>query len=314
MSKPWSQDVSKERLSQSEIATPSAVAQIMSRVQLATQESQGRLTHISAASDSLWPPLWAEMMRQDEHLREPSPGAPPGMEQQVERLVHLCTQMALSDQTLHLAVALLRDVGPQELEPALAELGCLKLAEAMCELSHEYYTRERTESFAEASPPWTEEQIIAAERLVFERVQVRLRRPTADWFLRASLSAGAGCEPWVQRVAEYINTLCLYDTELQVQPAALRAQSALLIAVFACRSQGQGDGLGTFWDQVRAQTCWLNTKELVFPFFARMCHLVTAKRCQWALEGLGAVERRHPFAARSLPEMIPLDLANELLP
>eukprot|EP00439_Symbiodinium_sp_Y106_P031886 s1437_g3.t2 len=68
----WSQDIP---CSQQEMATPgTAVAQTLARCQLFTQSSQGspvsnRRVCGAMSGDTLWPPLWAEMVRQDTMCR-----------------------------------------------------------------------------------------------------------------------------------------------------------------------------------------------------------------------------------------------------
>ncbi|CAE7678305.1 unnamed protein product [Symbiodinium sp. CCMP2592] len=350
----WSQDIP---CSQQEMATPgTAVAQTLARCQLFTQSSQGspvsrRRVCGAMSGDTLWPPLWAEMARQDAMCR-PSVSKLPSRtvlqwQHEVDLLLRLGTDMQLMDQTLHLAAALLHDQlsdpDPTLPQPTLATLACLKLADAMLEKSHEYFMRDRSGDIRDAcSGSWSKEDIIEAEKVVFRRRQSTLHRPTADWFLHTCLhiwrgelghlrqeaavhsSIGDRCCRDVNCLAKFINMCCLYDNEMQAQPSSLRAQVSILLAVHCVSTDGsQGptsEKAFQAWRLVRSKTCGSNTRDLVLPVFTRICEIVTSQcsRLLGQLQGdpQAAVpaEKRYPTAARRIPKEFPLALADELLP
>jgi len=323
--------------SQSQATPATALAQLLSRFQLGTPESlqkpNQRTSNAPQASDTYWPPLWAEMNRQDRACRGVMARDARMIHQramstmQVDRIVRLSIRLkqmneSMNEQTLHLAVKLLHDFSGQEgstLDPELAELACVKLAESMNEVSHEYFKRERSDILARVGRR-SREEIVRAECIVFQRVQSRLLRPTAAWFLRSCISVGGDCEEQVRNLARYINALTLYDPEMQEQPASLCAQVSLLLAVYAAskstlpsQNSCQGECIeSSFWNKVRTSTCWSNNKETIVPVFSRMCHLLTTERFLWEAQGWTAVGERYPNAARSLPSYFPPNLADEL--
>lgn len=334
--------MSQEMPSQSQATPATALAQILSRFQLG---DSGHRKSDPPVSDSYWPPLWAEMARQDQHFRDlvmtrnaqvaaTSQHVARMTTFQVDRMLRLTKQLQMvdadtsriNDNTLHLAVSLLYDFTSLQtkLDPELAEIACTKLAESMSEVSNEYYKRERCESFARtpiaSQGRWSREDILRAESVVFQRLQARLHRPTAAWFLHSSLAVGE-CDTQVRNLAQYINTLGLYDPNMQDQPAALRAQVSLLLAVYAASRNSLPSQTScrecmetSCWNQVRTATCWSNSKETVMPVFTRMCHLLTTERFRLEAQGLTAVvDQRYSAVARSLPTRFPSELANELL-
>ncbi|CAE7301071.1 CRK2 [Symbiodinium sp. KB8] len=342
----WSQDIP---CSQQEMATPgTAVAQTLARCQLFTQSSQGspvskRRLCGAMSGDTLWPPLWAEMMRQDAMCR-PSASTLPShtvlrWQQEVDLLLRLGTDMQLMDQTLHLAAALLHDQlsNPDPtLQPTLATLACLKLADAMLEKSHEYFMRDRSGDIRDAcNGSWSKKDIVEAEKLVFCRQHSTLHRPTADWFLHTCLhiwrqeaaghsSIGDRCWRDVNCLAKFINMCCLYDNEMQAQPSSLRAQVSVLLAVHSVFTDGArgptSEGAFRAWRLVRSKTCGSNIRDLVLPVFTRICDIVISQclRLLGQLQGdpQAAIpaEKRYPAAARRIPKEFPLALADELLP
>ena len=295
----------------SQLTPATALAQVFEKGFQLTQESQ--------KDCYLEPAMWSEMVKKDKKLLMLSPCDAQMHAQQVNRLVAMSVKLqehepekSVGEQSLHLAVALLRDFRDANEVPVLeelVELACLKLADALLEVSNEYYKRERLTTFATASG-WPAEHILSTEIEVFQQLQGRMLRPTSAWFLRSTTGV-CQCDPQVIYVAQYINALCLYDIELLKHPAALRALVSLLLSAF---THGLLKGEKLFWNSIRVTTCWSHSREAVEAVFFRVCHVVTSQRFLWATEGLKAIEMRYPTAARSLPAHFPKELVDELMP
>ncbi|CAE8653312.1 unnamed protein product, partial [Polarella glacialis] len=343
---------SQDTVVDTEALTPgTVVARSMASISIGSQPGRERaLVSAPQAADALWPPLWAEMARQDANFRADLIDCelgPAGLElraSKVDRIIRLASELALSDGTMHLAVALLdaatplvadsggfdvsegasgsvsgsqSDLSDAQGEQDLTEIACLKLADSFNELSNEYYARERTDHYIVATRGrWSSKRIIAAEKELVTRLQFQLHRPTAAWFLRSCIAAGG--KPLqeasqVRNLARLLADVCLMDGELQVYPASLRAQIALLLAVYATEASSIPEGLAgnlvtplLLWAPVRAATCWANSRESALPCFMRTVHVLLSRREAWSARKLHAVERRHPSAARrQLPRQFP---------
>jgi len=242
----------------------------------------------------------------------------------VDQLLRMGADPALADGTIHLAVAFLDEYRRTSgaLDLSLAVVASLKLADCFNQISNEYFARERVDYFiAVSGKHWTSEDVITAERQVAERLRFQVHRPTASWFLRSCFLL-AGEPMWeasdVRSVARYFLDLSLLDDELQVQPASLRAQVALLLAVYAqmrMRHRNEPCKALLMWTPVRVATCWANTHDSVAQCFARMVHVVSSRRDLWSAQKLHGVDRRHPGAStRQLPRAFPQELLEELLP
>ena len=262
------------------------------------------------------PAMWSEMVKRDGKFVMLSPCEAEMHAEQVNRLVAMSVKLqehepekSVGEQSLHLAVALVRDYRDADEFPELVELACLKLADALLEVSNEYYKRERLTTFAAASG-WLADLILSTELDVFQQLQARMLRATAAWFLHSTMGV-CDCDPQVMYVAEYINALLLYDIELLKHPAPLRALVSLLLSAF---THGLLKGEKALWSYIRVTTCWSHSREAVEAVFCRACHVVTTQRFLWATQGLNAIEMRYPTAARSLPSHFPKELVDELMP
>ncbi|CAK9037162.1 Cyclin-dependent kinase 1 (CDK1) (Cell division control protein 28) (Cell division protein kinase 1) [Durusdinium trenchii] len=319
----WLGQLSQEMSSQSQATPATGLAQILAHFQLCTQSQRSfRIWRTE------WPAVWTGLVREDLAWR---PRSAPVSElaakmnaQQVNFVVDMSRSLFLDEQlvnehTLHLAVAYLQDFnslppprGGPGLHGDLVALACLKMADSMNEVANEFFQRGRMESFTQIQGRWTAEEIMKAEVIIFHRLQSRLHRPTAGWFLHTSLAFGGFKDVRVKHVAKYINMLSLYDVDMQDHPAHLRAMASLLLAVYTCLASGPSSPAEDrgFWKQVRASGASI---EALVPIFTRMCQLLTTQRFHWAAQGLDAVDRRYPEAPRCLPCHFSPNLADEFL-
>eukprot|EP00930_Biecheleria_cincta_P019259 TRINITY_DN14745_c0_g1_i3.p1 TRINITY_DN14745_c0_g1~~TRINITY_DN14745_c0_g1_i3.p1 ORF type:complete len:884 (+),score=151.85 TRINITY_DN14745_c0_g1_i3:41-2692(+) len=336
--------------SQQEASTPgSAMARSLGRFNLGTPPSTRARVVVSPSGDALLPHLWAAMVRQVEACREEFKGMLMASGEVafgedilqiracgVNRLMHFAQGLPLSANTLHLGVALLDEhlqlATPSQVlqDPDLAAVACLKLADSINELSNEYFARDKTEAYVMFSRNrWRVHQVVTAEKEMVQRLQFRLLRPTAAWFLRSCLDVGGRelREAAVVDLAKYLLDLCLLDWELQAHLPQVQAQVALLLAVYAvgdlarppvgsCADRQSHSNLNLRpWASVRAATCWSNTRDLVQPCFSRMVRVVQVLRHNWRKQKLTWVDRIHPAASkRELPKVYPPELIEELLP
>eukprot|EP00927_Polykrikos_kofoidii_P032732 TRINITY_DN27798_c0_g1_i1.p1 TRINITY_DN27798_c0_g1~~TRINITY_DN27798_c0_g1_i1.p1 ORF type:complete len:937 (+),score=152.04 TRINITY_DN27798_c0_g1_i1:141-2951(+) len=256
----------------------------------------------------------------------------------VNFLVSLADRLSVGLHTVHLAVAFFdnvwnmpppRDLCGFDLEPEFLATLCLKLADVFDEHSQEYFQRERTQAYVtQVERRWGAEEIVAGEKQLAQRLGFELHRPTALWFLRSCLEVVGAEElhraPGVAAMARMILELALLDNAMQAFPASLRAQAALLLAVYVVRSGSGGSGGGCsdsaclqpVWHRVRRATCGANSRGLAVACVGRLVHVLSTLRSQWAARGLRAVEQRHRAASRRpMPVgIVPAWLADELLP
>jgi len=274
---------------------------------------------------TLTPPLWAEMVRQDFSPKVSNVGecwAP-----SVDKLVTLATKLGISDFGLHLAAALaFEDLTMREAECEDWELSmaaCLKLADAFDEHSHEYYQREKTPLYVQAcAKRWSSATLLAAEKDVARRLNFRIRRSTPAWFLRACAHAGGSTlvgTPCVVDLARLLLDLSLLASDGQTHASPLRAQVALLVALYSvssCEPVGQplSDQALPQWRLVWKKTCSGNQRDPAASCLALFSRVLMS-RSEWHTRGLRAAEERHAKVARKLPRgVFPPNLVNWLLP
>jgi hypothetical protein len=111
---------------------------------------------------------------------------------------------------------------------------CLKIADVFSEQSKEYYKQENVVEYAEATfgqaPP---EKMLGCEKELLPRINFDLHRPTTHWFIQCYLAyAGFASSDRVAKTASFIGDLALLDLDLLAYAPSLRAQCALLLAVF----------------------------------------------------------------------------------
>lgn len=159
----------------------------------------------------------------------------------IDFVIGLAMNLSLSDTTLHLAVSVadrylaLQDSAPgQEHSMQVVGATCLKIADVFSEQSKEYYKQENVVEYAEATfgqaPP---EKMLGCEKELLPRINFDLHRPTTHWFIQCYLAyAGFASSDRVAKTASFIGDLALLDLDLLAYAPSLRAQCALLLAVF----------------------------------------------------------------------------------
>lgn len=317
------------------------VARRVQHLHLTTLQIQSELMQPAIRSYRAQLPFWSQMalawsqqpnaIVASSWTRVPDAAAAHGVRaSQVDSMIQLATNLEISDFALHLSVALLDDYvgqgcGAAVFEDALIAVACLKLAETLDEHSQEYFQRERTDWYLRAcGKRWKTSAVVAAEKHVAQRLQFKLHRVTAAWFLRTCAHVGG------QRLANIPNVIslaCLFlDLSLlhpdsQAHPAPLRGQVALLLAIHVALTSAvplatASAEVASLWLPVRRMTCEENEREPASRCFDHMVHCVFTLREHLRQRGLHAVEQRTTRVARLglPPRCIPDDLVEELLP
>mmetsp|Transcript_24083 Transcript_24083/g.74860 ORF Transcript_24083/g.74860 Transcript_24083/m.74860 type:complete len:928 (+) Transcript_24083:55-2838(+) len=158
----------------------------------------------------------------------------------IDFIMGLASSLTLSDYTLHLAGAVVDKylalqegpVVPERLQVVGAT--CLKVADVFAEQSKEYYKQENAVEYAEATyHQASAEQMLICEKDVLPKLGFDLHLPTTHWFAQCYV-AYARFTPngGVSKMASFIGDLTLLDYALLTYPPSLRAQCALVLAVF----------------------------------------------------------------------------------
>jgi len=174
------------------------------------------------------------------------PRLPPGFDAGqravlVDFIISLASALSLSDITLHLAVSV-ADRYLALLEAPLGPFGgmqvvgatCLKIADVFSEQSKEYYKQENVVEYADATNGQApSDKMLICEKELLPQINFDLHRPTVHWFVQCFLAYGRFTPAGdVAKTASFISDLVLLDYDLLAYPASLRAQCALLLAVF----------------------------------------------------------------------------------
>jgi len=195
--------------------------------------------------------------------RKTLPQLPPGFDTNqraklVDFIVGLASTLSLTDYTLHLGVGLLnkylalQDEYLDQERMQVAGATCLKVADVFAEQSKEYYKQETALEYAEATLHQVlPEQILAFEKSLLPKVEFDLNLPTTHWFAQCYLAYGR-FNPLgsTAKTAVFIGDLTLLDYDLLAYAPSLRAQCAVLLAVFLvqqAQSQKQRRPDGAFW-------------------------------------------------------------------
>jgi len=158
----------------------------------------------------------------------------------VDFIIGLASTLSLSDFTMHLAVSVVDKYLPLQDEPISPErlqvvgATCLKVADVFAEQSKEYYKQENAVEYAEATYHQTSaEQMLACEKDVLPKIGFDLHLPTTHWFTQGYLAYGRFiANGGVAKMAFFIGDLTLLDQSLLTYPPSLRAQCAVVLAVF----------------------------------------------------------------------------------
>jgi len=173
------------------------------------------------------------------------PQLPPGFDANqraklVDFIIGLASTLSLTDYTLHLAVGLLnkylalQDECLAQERMQVAGATCLKVADVFVEQSKEYYKQENVSEYAEATLHQAlPEQMLAFEKSLLPKLEFDLHLPTTHWFVHCYLAYGR-FNPLgsTAKTAVFIGNLTLLDYDLLAYAPSLRAQCAVLLAVF----------------------------------------------------------------------------------
>eukprot|EP00439_Symbiodinium_sp_Y106_P008912 s3871_g1.t1 len=245
----------------------------------------------------------------------------------VDFMVGLSSHISLRDNTVHLAVAVLDNYFTLPDKPSdVAELKvvaatCLKVCDVFAEQSKEYYKQENSVEYCEAE--------------FLPKVDFKLQKPTVHWFLQCYLVyARFNAKDLVGRTSSFIADLMLLDFDLIDFMPSLKAQCALLLAVFLvqeelkqrqqeaakdsrdCDKDGKtsssdrqpgkprvGGGLPSLchWDShIREAACASNLAVDAWMCLQAVVRALVDKRREWKNLQLNAVETKHDKLARTL--------------
>jgi hypothetical protein len=219
---------------------------------------------------------------------------------------------------------------------------CLKIADVFAEQSKEYYKQENAVEYAEATyHQTTSEQILLCEKDLLPKLQFDLHKPTVHWFAQCYLAYGRFTQHGnVDKTTSFIGDLTLLDYDLLAYPVALRAQCAMLLAVYlvqqaqsekrkpaaggttqavqqqqrlAAPAGGTAGGAGAgspsdgvlsyldHWDcHVRDHACSRNTAIDAAMCLQAVVRTLVVQRREWKSLKLMAVENKHVSIARTL--------------
>jgi len=191
------------------------------------------------------------------------PQLPPGFDSNqraklVDFIIGLASTLSLTDYTLHLAVGLLnkylalQDECLAQERMQVAGATCLKVADVFAEQSKEYYKQENASEYAEATLHQAlPEQMLAFEKTLLPKLEFDLHVPTTHWFVHCYLAYGRfNTLGSTAKTAFFIGDLTLLDYDLLAYAPSLRAQCAVLLAVFLvqqAQSQRQRRQDGASW-------------------------------------------------------------------
>lgn len=253
----------------------------------------------------------------------------------VDFMVGLSAHISLRDNTVHLAVAVLDNYFTLPDKPSdLAELKvvaatCLKVCDVFAEQSKEYYKQENSVEYCEAAQGQNIQpsQILTCEKEFLPKVDFKLQKPTVHWFLQCYLVyARFNAKDLVGRTSSFIADLMLLDFDLIDFMPSLKAQCALLLAVFLVQELKQrqqeaakdgktsssdrqpgkprvGAGLPSLchWDShIREAACASNVAVDAWMCLQAVVRALVDKRREWKNLKLNAVETKHDKLARTL--------------
>jgi len=158
----------------------------------------------------------------------------------IDSIIGLASTLTLTDYTLHLAAAVVdRYLALQEepIAPGRVQVvgaTCLKVADVFAEQSKEYYKQENGVEYAEATyHQATPEQMLVCEKDLLPKLGFDLHLPTTHWFMQCYLAYGRFTpNGGVAKMSSFIGDLTLIDYALLAYAPSLRAQCALVLAVF----------------------------------------------------------------------------------
>jgi cyclin-dependent kinase len=223
-----------------------------------------------AVPSSLIPPhmVWSilKMMRAQELSHSPVaagigaslPQLPPGFDtghraMLVDFMIGLAHTLTLRDVTLHIATGVadrylaLQDASLPADKLQVVGATCLKIADVFAEQSKEYYKQENAVEYAEAiqmrqaasgqhqaaMPQATTAQMLNCEKEMLPKLDFQLHLPNIHWFLQCYLTYGRfNSQGRVGKTAQFISDLVLLDHELLAYRSSLKAQCAMILAVF----------------------------------------------------------------------------------
>jgi len=263
----------------------------------------------------------------------------------IDMMIGISTALQLRDNTIHLATGVLDGflVG-QHKPPPMQELKviaatCLKVCDVFSEQSKEYYKQENSVEYSEAATGQhiIPKQMLTCEKEFLPKVNFKLQQPTIQWFAQCYLVyARFHARDLVGRTAAFITDLMLLDWELMRYMPSLKAQCAVLLAVFLVQqelkqkqmavkepkpsmSERHGIDLPCWpahgnlpsldhWDRhVRDAACQSNLAVDATMCLQAVVRTLVDKRREWKQERLQAVETKHASLARTLayPDSFP---------
>mmetsp|Transcript_56694 Transcript_56694/g.104967 ORF Transcript_56694/g.104967 Transcript_56694/m.104967 type:complete len:807 (-) Transcript_56694:175-2595(-) len=249
-------------------------------------------------------------------------------------LVGLATTLGLTDFTLHLAAGILNKYTAIMGSAATAAnahataAACLKIADVFSEQSKEYYKQENAVEYADATlHQASSTRILDTEKDILPKLQFDLRLPTTHWFLHCYL-AYARFTPHgdVAKASSFVSDLTLLDTEVQMYPPSLRAQSALVLGTFfvqqakgtaAVRASGVLHNLAHWDREIREHICAGNNPVSTTMCMQAVVRTATVMRREWKGRGLSSLENKHAGIARLItcPDSIPVSqMVRHILP
>lgn len=160
-------------------------------------------------------------------------------------IIGIANNMSLRDNTLHVAACIVDKYLALQDEPfapgrmQVVGATCLKVADVFAEQSKEYYKQENANDYAEAASGlatpgrFSALQVLLCEKAMLPKMDFDLYMPTSHWFLQCYLAyARFKTVGNVAKTSCFIGDLTLLDYDLLLYPASLRAQCAMLLAVF----------------------------------------------------------------------------------
>jgi len=296
------------------------------------------------------------MMQQQEQHRSSSSEAglrrlPPGFDAGhravlVDFIVGLANTLNLRDNTTHLACAVVDKYLAMQTQPIPADrlqvvgATCLKLSDVFAEQSKEYYKQENTVEYAEATlHQMSSAQMLQCEKELLPKLDFKLQQPTIHWFLQCYLAYGRfTAAGQIGKRACFISDLMLLDYELLEYTPSLKAQCALLLAVFLAQEAlyakqrkssadkaseevsvaAAGARYLAHWDEhVRDRVCSANTAVETSMCLQAVVKTLVEKRREWKSVKLTAAETKHAALGRAMvyPERFPVSkLVRYILP
>lgn len=235
-------------------------------------------------------------------------------------IVGLASTLTLTDYTLHLAACIVdkylaqQETGIKNDMLQVVGATCLKVADVFVEQSKEYYKQENAVEYAEAMVHQASaEDMLRCEKDVLPKLEFDLRLPTVHWFMQCYLAyARFVANGRTAKTAFFISDLTLLDYDVLAYKPSLRAQCALLLAVFLVHSKDANkqaieeaskpsSAYLVHWDEhVRNYVCRHNTAINATMCLYAVVHTLVVKRREWKNVKLQAVETKHASLTRTL--------------